>query len=48
MLMKVKTKFIQKSDTNRQGFITWDNRGQNAEEDYDDLGLSLPEGKTID
>ena len=38
----------KQSDINKQEFTTLDGREQNAEEDYDDLGLSLLATETID
>ena len=38
----------KQSDINRQEFSTLESRGQKAEEDYDNLDLSLLRAKTID
>ena len=47
--MKVKTKAHSKqSDPNRQELTISDSRGQKADEDNGDLGLSLLAAKTID
>ena len=48
MLMRVATEFISKQfDVIRQEFTISDSKGQNAEEDNDDLGLFLSAAKTV-